>query len=319
MSGTGHGQAVLDHEALPYRSIQEFVDAVAPLLRAGVDAGEPTMLAVEERLVRGLAERLGGLDGVTVLPAGDEYASPFITLRTYDRRLRGLVADGAEHIRVVGEVPHGDDAHWHGWVRYEAAINDLYTELPVHAVCPIDLSTATPARVEEVLQLHPRVWTSEGSRPNQRYREPREFLADRIQVELDPLEATPPALERRDPTPREARRDIGDWLESLRLPAQLADTVELAVHELVTNAWWHGRPPVRLRAWSAPGRVVLAVHDTGPGPDDPYAGYLPGRGAIDTAGHGLWIVNQLLGGLTLAHDADGFTAHLVVETAPHLA
>jgi Histidine kinase-like ATPase domain/MEDS: MEthanogen/methylotroph, DcmR Sensory domain len=53
-----------------------------------------------------------------------------------------------------------------------------------------------------------------------------------------------------------------------RVPGPVVRDLLIGVTEAVTNAQRHGRPPVTVRIWAAAGRVVVTVHDTGPGPAD---------------------------------------------------
>ena len=48
----------------------------------------------------------------------------------------------------------------------------------------------------------------------------------------------------------------------------------MAVHEVASNGLRHGEPPVTVRVWLGPGRVVCTVTDRGHGFDDPFTGYL---------------------------------------------
>jgi anti-sigma regulatory factor (Ser/Thr protein kinase) len=84
-----------------------------------------------------------------------------------------------------------------------------------------------------------------------------------------------------------------------RLPA-VADpgTVVMAVHEALTNAVRHGRPPVRLRLWAGPDRVVAAVADGGDGPADPFAGLWRDPDRTE-GGMGMWIIYQLCDHVTV--------------------
>ena len=90
-------------------------------------------------------------------------------------------------------------------------------------------------------------------------------------------------------------------------------TSELDASEAVTNALIHGLPPVRLRLWTGPDRIVATVTDGGDGPADPFVGLLP---VTDTcsAGLGLWLTHQLCSHVTLDTTDDGFTIRLIVET-----
>ncbi|MET7422805.1 ATP-binding protein [Dactylosporangium sp. NPDC005555] len=96
------------------------------------------------------------------------------------------------------------------------------------------------------------------------------------------------------------------------------DDLTLAVSEVVANAYRHGRPPVRLRVWVADGRAVVTVADTGPGPQDPFAGLLPAP-SEDSAGYGLWITHQICDHVSLRRTPEGFTARLTVLQHPSLS
>ena len=84
----------------------------------------------------------------------------------------------------------------------------------------------------------------------------------------------------------------------------------LATSEAVTNAHFHGRPPVTLKAWLAPDRVLVDVGDAGPGPGDPLVGLLPAAAAERSAGVGLWLSHQLSVDVALLSVPEGFTVRL---------
>jgi anti-sigma regulatory factor (Ser/Thr protein kinase) len=70
------------------------------------------------------------------------------------------------------------------------------------------------------------------------------------------------------------------------------DDLACAVSEAVTNGICHGRPPIRVRLWAAPNRVVAAVTDQGDGPTNPFVGLLPTTGTSST-GLSLWLAHQM--------------------------
>jgi anti-sigma regulatory factor (Ser/Thr protein kinase) len=88
------------------------------------------------------------------------------------------------------------------------------------------------------------------------------------------------------------------------------------VSEVVTNAIRHGRAPTTLQAWAASRHVVVTVHDTGPGPSDPFVGLLPAKKDKAEGGFGLWIAHQLCHRVTLDSDDNGFTVRLVAAKPP---
>jgi hypothetical protein len=85
----------------------------------------------------------------------------------------------------------------------------------------------------------------------------------------------------------------------------------------VINAQSYGHPPVAVRVWTAPHRVVVHVHDTGPGPPDPLTGLVPVPEGVSGAGLGLWLSHQLREvEVGLITDAEGFTVRLRAGSPP---
>ena len=58
-------------------------------------------------------------------------------------------------------------------------------------------------------------------------------------------------------------------------------------------------------------RIVVRVHDTGPGPADPLTGLVPAPGGSAGPGLGLWLIHQFTNiDIALLGGADGFTVRL---------
>ena len=306
------------HEAALYSSAQEFLAVAVPFLAEGIAAGDPTLLAVPARLQRRVQEALGDPAGLTLL-AGEQYRQPFSTLQRNYQMFLDRVGTGGRwirQIRMIGAVPEpGIGTQWDGWVRYEAAINDLYASLPVWSVCPYD-TRSNPAEVlDDVERTHPYLAAVDGGhRPNPRYTEPTAFLIERARKEIDPLERSHPDLALTDPAPAAGRRASAALAATTTLDRETIDGLMVGVSEALTNAIRHGRPPVELRAWAAPHRVLVIVRDRGSGPSDPYAGYLPRRGEQVDTGMGLWITRQVCSRVTLTQTPDGFAVRLVAGT-----
>lgn len=313
-SGAAVGHAGYFHETAFYGSDGELLDVVVPFLEGGRAAGEPTLVALDRRntaLVRGAMD----VDGIRFLPGAGQYDRPAATIRAYRHMLAGLVAAGAEQIRVVGDVPHpGSGAPWQGWARYEAVVNHAYDAFPLWGLCPYDTRT-TPADVlEEVALLHQHVATPDGGHTrNDRYVDPASHLAARGSGPADPLLEGPPAFDLRDPTSQDARIAVA----ALGVPLERGTIEDLvaATSEVVSNALRHGRPPVRVRGWVGPDRVVVLVHDGGGGPADPFVGLLQPDRDPASGGLGLWIAHQLCSEVALSSDDDGFDV-LLVAGAP---
>ncbi|MFC0033891.1 anti-sigma factor RsbA family regulatory protein [Micromonospora chaiyaphumensis] len=309
-TGAAAGHVGYYHEAILYDSDEHLLAVVLPFLLGGVEAGEPTVVGLAERNAELVRRALPTGTEVTFLPGGDLYARPTAAIRAYRKLLGSYVAEGARQIRIVGELPPAVlGATWDWWARYESAINHAYDDFPLWSMCAYDVG-ATPSRVlADVVRTHPRVAMPDGSHvPTDGYTEPAAYLAERRLMLPDPVERTAPAVELVDPAPAQAR-DAVRAAHRGQLPADHLDDLVVSVSEVVSNALRHGVPPVRMRLWSAPDRMVVTVQDRGPGPTDPYAGLLPaGNGAA--GGLGLWISHQSCNHVALHRDADGFTVRL---------
>jgi anti-sigma regulatory factor (Ser/Thr protein kinase) len=63
--------------------------------------------------------------------------------------------------------------------------------------------------------------------------------------------------------------------------------------------------------WTGIDRIVVRVHDTGPGPADPLTGLVRGPGGSADGGLGLWLIHQFTNiDIAFLAAADGFTVRL---------
>lgn len=309
---TAGGERGYDHAAVHYRSHDELLAVVVPFVRAGLDAGEPTLVSLEQDKADLVRAELRDGSGAAFLTADDLYARPAAAIKSYRELMADLVAGGARGIRIFGEIPRsGLGATWDWWARYEAAVNHIYDEFPLRSMCGYDTRTTPRHVLDDVARTHPFVVTADGRHlTNDRYVQPPTFLAAPRPMSDHALQRTPPLVDLVDPAPSAARRATLDCNRTGLLPDDVEDLL-LSVTEIVTNALRHGRPPVRLRVWSDTERLVVTVHDTGPGPADPFAGLLP---APDRAhgGFGLWLAHQLCHHVAFHRDDTGFTIRLTM-------
>jgi anti-sigma regulatory factor (Ser/Thr protein kinase) len=300
-AGPPRGHTGFFHEALLYRSDEELLAIAVPFLREGVTAGQPTLLGVNDRQQRLILDALRGSAGVTLLDQGP-YGDALRAVRHNYDVLSRLARAGWEQIRVLGEVPREP---WRDWARYETSINHFYSDFPVWAMCPYDVSDIDPAVRADVESTHTHLAHADGSeRPNPRYTDPAALLADWARAGIDVVEASPPALDLIDPTAARARAEIERLTEPTPLGFDGANALSLAVGEVTKNAVIHGRPPVGVRAWVASNRLVVAVCDRGRGPRDPYVGLLPGDGST------LSVIFQAIDHVSLGREPGRFTVRL---------
>lgn len=299
------------HAAAIYGSDDGFLAAVVPFIRRGLAAGEPTILALTASQRALLTSAVGQLPGVSVLVPGDHYGHPLSALRANQIMFEGHLRDGASRVRLVGDLPRDDAWTWQGWARYEALCNHHFAHLPVSALCTYDTRDTSEDVLADVRRLHSLLADDGGNPlPNPDYLEPETFLSGWAGTAADPLEAGEPQAMLVNPTPAGGRHAIAGLAAAAGVAVEGLAT---AVSEALANAHIHGRPPVKFRAWSGPGRVVVTVTDAGPGPADPFAGLRP-PGPDALGGRGLWISNQLCDSFAISAGDSGCVVRMVGRT-----
>jgi anti-sigma regulatory factor (Ser/Thr protein kinase) len=300
------------HDALFYGSDDDLRAAGVPFFRAGFAAGDRAMLACSARTAALLVAALNDDVRISVLPHSELYQRPARTIAEYQRLMDHAVATGAQRVRLIGEIDFGvNRADWIEWCRYEAAVNHALRKYPLWSVCAYDTQRLPGEVLDAGFLTHPNVITTGSRGPNPRYVDPAEFLRRSAQVGPDPLETTRPAVQLDELTDlAPLRRTFERTLAESAVPATTADEFLFAVNEVATNAAVHGRPPVRVRLWSAPDRLLCTVTDGGPGFDNPFAGYVPAHdGGLSHGGRGLWLARQLCR-IDMFRTSEGFTVRL---------
>ncbi|HEX2073372.1 MAG TPA: sensor histidine kinase [Geodermatophilus sp.] len=309
-SGTREGFL---HSALFFRSDDEFLSATVPFVQEGLAAGEPALIVCDDRRNALLAGLLPHDDRVTVLPRGAVYTRPAHVGASYERLVNGLLSGGAPGTRLVSEPSFGTEAWaWRAWTAFEAAANVAFAPLPFTAACGYDLRVLPGPMRLDVERSHPYLLTAAGSVANDAYMDPAALIGGTPPP--DPLEATPPALDLVGIPDRAAAARARDRVRSTVDAAcpypPVGSDFLVAVAEVVANALEHGRPPLRIRVWTTPSRLLCTVTDHGPGSALHLAGLSRGHIDRDGPGAGLWLARQTCDHLDAYPTAEGFTVRL---------
>lgn len=297
------------HEAGFYASDDDFRALIVPFVEEGLDAGEPVIIGYDDRKSDLLRNWLQSCAHVTFITEADLYATPARAIANYRRLFQRHVTAGAHQIRIAGDVPHeGNGGRFDGWDRYESAVNTVWDDFPVRSVCLYD-ATTTSSEVRDVVErTHPRLLSATGERrTNDRYEDPSCFVG--LAVSIDPIEASTPVVDIADVTASQARHAVRR-VSNDRLDANTLSDLVLGTSEVVTNALTHGREPTWMRIWADADRVVVHVHDSGPGPTDRHVGLMPVKRRAPNGGLGLWVTHQLDLDVDLMAASDGFTVRL---------
>jgi anti-sigma regulatory factor (Ser/Thr protein kinase) len=314
-TGAAQGQVGHFHEAGFYASDAEFAALIVPFVEEGLAAGEPVIIGYGDRKAGLLRSWLSDPSAVEFIGGENLYATPARAIATYRRLSEFHVAVGAEQVRIAGDVPHpGNGRPFEGWDRYEWAVNSVWQDLPVWGLCLYDITTAPEAVLDVVERTHPRLVSPSGQRrASPRYQDLLAFEC--IPAPPDPLEVTTPMVELTDRAVADVRRAVTHIATGRLAVSTLTDLV-LASSEAASNALLYGKPPITVRIWATKDRVLVRVHDTGPGPADPLAGLVPAPPGTSSPGLGLWVVHQLDIDVALIHAGGGFTVRLRAGTAP---
>lgn len=189
-----------------------------------------------------------------------------------------------------------------------ARSNTIWDRFPIWSRCLYDASAAAPRVLDVAERTHPRIVLPSGlHQTSRRYQDPAGFRP--LHPDADPLESLDPALVLTDPSAFQARHAVTSIGHGRLADTVLRDMV-IGVSEAVSNAWRHGRPPVTVRIWTASGRMLVRIHDTGRGPEDPLAGLSPAWARPGLRGAGLWLIRTLGLDAALIRSRDGFAVRL---------
>ncbi|MET0834134.1 MAG: sensor histidine kinase [Actinomycetota bacterium] len=302
--------AQLEHDAFLYGSDEQLVTAMVPFLQEGLTRGDAAAAVTTPGNLALLRDRLGADAHVGYVEAADWYVRPAAAIAQFDAAIRELIDGGAPHLRVVGELPFGSTLGEHAsWNRYEAIVNEAFKRAPLWVVCLYDTRALPERLIEAARRTHPTLLEARRRRQSADYVEPAVLLGQIPEPGI-PV-AGPPRLQLRiDGDPRGWRHSLAGAVEAEALPRGRAEEFLIAVGEVVANALGHGHGLAELTLWSTNDGVVCAVHDDGPGVDDPFAGYLPPGNDDAAQGMGLWVARQLSDSLAIQSGADGTTVRL---------
>ncbi len=293
------------HDALIHRDDDELVALAVPFVSDGVEHGDAVLVRLSAGQHVALLDALGGPRGVTFMPATEDVGPLSLLARDRAQVAHALQA-GAGHVRVLAPAPCRGGTQC---LRNEAALTHHLEHLPVWQVCAYDARALPDDVLLDAGRAHGALRSARGVEASSRLEDPRALLLGCAEHEADPLEQQAPAAVLVEPD----RTDLMELVERLgrhsALPPDNIDALRLAAVLVLDNALTHGRSPVTVHAWGDRERLVLRIHDAGPGPADPFTGLAP----QDAAGrpNGLFLVHEAVSTVSLLYAPDGFAVRLV--------
>ena len=296
----------LIHTALTYRTTDELVGVLTPLVGKWLSGSDRVIVSLEPGRLDALRSELGtDAEHVWWSDASRRPPHPARRLRVIHEVVEDERHLGHGHVRFVGErsFPAGMPELVAEWERFDVVLDDALAGAPLTVVCTFDLTTAPERALEHVGATHPMLGV-DPALPSTEYRRSADVLD--VPSALPPL---PPAASHLGGrvSPAHARTLVRDVLGGARghvSVMQAADDLTVAVTELVTNAWQAGARSIDVWCWRSRGEIGVQVDDDGRGLRAPLAGYRrPAAGAA--GGRGLWIVRQLADLVEIAYDGRG--------------
>ncbi len=302
------------HQVAFYEGDDGYLATTIPFLRAGIEAGEPALVAVgpeKTELLRGElggdAEQVGfanieefGRNPARIIPAWRD----FVDEQAPGAGFRGI----GEPIWLGRDSAEIDECQ-----RHESLLNLAFDDGPGWSLlCPYDDSALPDEVLTAALHSHPHV-----AGPNGAGDGPSPGWGDGGACP-DPFAGEAPARPGDAP---EFRYDVGA-LHELRcfaaraaaaagLSDERAEDLILAASELAANSIVHGGGRGCASAWQEPGAVLFETRDQGR-IEDPLVGRVRPR-PTQAKGRGLWMANQLCDLVQIRSSAAGTAVRLRVD------
>ncbi len=297
---------VLSHAALFYRSQPEYTDRIAAFVRAGLDRGEPALIALAGNRTRMIAARVEGAPGevafADMAELGRNPARIIPEVRSFTAKHPG------QRVRFVGEPiwPGRSPAEIREATRHEALLNLAFAQADATILCPYDASGLADRVLADARRTHQEPAASGAAATTWR---------DNLPPECDQPLCPPPAeaealAYEADLAP--VRRLVERRARYAGLGADRTVDLVLAANEIAANTISHTHGPGVIHVWHTAEEILCQVHDGGR-ITDPLAGRI--RHGPDDRGHGLWLVNQVCDLVELRSGEGGTTVRMHMRRA----
>lgn len=313
MHDTDHRDVLeqFEHDALIYRGDDDFLAVTIPFIQAGLDAGEPVLVAVPAARAVPLRHTLAGSTGqVTFVDIERVGANPGRILPAWAE----FVDRNPGPARGIGEVVWANrtaDAVAE-CVHHEALLNlALADAAGFRLLCPYDADALADEVLDRIVRTHRHV-CADGVREHSPY------IPLHAPVPVPPpppLTAAPAGVVRWEFGARELRevrariRAVGG---AAGLVPSVIDDLALAAHEIAANSVEHGGGRGSMRTWLSDWSLVVEVTDGGHIADPLIGRVAPPPELV--GGRGLWMAQQLCDLLQLRTSPSGTTVRLHART-----
>jgi anti-sigma regulatory factor (Ser/Thr protein kinase) len=305
-------QSGFRHEAVIYHDSDDFLAATVPFLRAGLELGEPALVAVRKSNTALLEGELGA----------DAAAIQFAEMETLGRNPARIIpfwrdfVDGHQGgpVRGVGEPawPGRRPDELEECRRHESLLNVAFAAPPAWSLlCPYDSGALDDEVLSAVGCSHPTVEPRRVDTVDAAYVEDPDCFAGALPDPGDGGDGDGFEFDRTGLF--DVRQRVAWAAKSAGLPELAATDLVVAASELAANSIVHGGGSGTLRVWREGGRLFIDVEDRGA-----IATPLVGRvkpAATQVGGRGLWLANQFCDLVQIRSGAAGTTVRLQMAIA----
>jgi anti-sigma regulatory factor (Ser/Thr protein kinase) len=292
---------VVSHAVLFYRGQPEYTDRIAAFVRAGLDQGEPALIALPGDRNRMIAASVESAPGevafADMTELGRNPARIIPEVRSFADKHPG------QRVRFVGEPvwPGRSPAEICEAARHEALLSLAFKPAEATILCPYDASGLPDCVLADARRTHQEPALSGATITTWR---------DTLLPECEQSLRTPPAdaevlAYETDLAP--VRRLVERHARQAGLSGERTVDLVLAANEIAANTISHTAGGGVVHVWHTAEEILCQIHDNGR-ITDPMAGRI--RHGPDDRGHGLWLVNQVCDLVELRAGPDGTTVRM---------
>ncbi|NUR08132.1 MAG: sensor histidine kinase [Nocardioidaceae bacterium] len=297
------------HSALLYHSDEEWLASVGPFVSEGLTRGDHVLLMISPEQHDLLSRELGAD------MAGLEIGDPDVAYRPQARVLRevvGFLGRVQARTRLVAEqqlLAARTDLEVSDYLRIEAASNVLFERSTIDVLCPYDAVHLPGEVLDSCRRTHGHLLESGRSCASPAYVDPARFIAQHSFIPDPPASAVTFNCD----SPQDlgtARGLVESHAAAHGLDVAATTGLLLGVTEILTNALEHGSAPRRLYVYREGPALACHVHDSGLGPADPLATYVPPDGDPRES-RGIWLARQLCDAVEITTNLTGTHVRLL--------
>lgn len=294
------------HHAMLYSDEQEFLAGALPLLRAGIEADDPTFAVTAGRQTEILRDSLGqDASAVQFFDPSEFYKNPVRALAAFTAMAKTL---GPRPAWVVMAEDWSQYPDVFEWLRYDSIVNLAFADVNVQGFCCYDTQALSDEVIALLRRTHLKIHEGGALRENPYYTEPESFVTEIDQKPLAHSPRSAPSMEIQPTDLHTVRAFVAEQARRCGVAGDALHNLLVAVTEVATNAIRHGNAPVTLRTWPDNG-LICEITDSGHWQPEEFINWQPPESASES-GFGLWGAGMLCDTVQVRTGAKGTTVRL---------